>query len=160
MQIYNHTSQKIKHQKDMNNLKKAEKPTESLHTKSEPEKGATKFRSSINYIVKKEEQEEKSSMEPSQTVPDMTLSLQELVQRFTRGQSVATFTPVYYGEDEEFADVSRMDPIERIEYARFIREKIAETKTSLAEQTRAVGREPEKSDGENFVEEKMEENGL
>jgi hypothetical protein len=99
-------------------------------------------------------------MEPSQTVPDMTLSLQELVQRYTRGQSVATFTPVYYGEDEEFADVSRMDPIERIEYARYIREKIAETQTSLAEHTRAEGREPQMSDGQNFVEENIEENGL
>jgi len=137
-----------------------EKSTESQITKNEPEKGATKFRSSINYQEKLEEQEVKSSMEPSQTVPDMTLSLQELVERYTRGQSVATFTPVYYGEDEEFADVSRMDPVERIEYARFIREKIAETRTSLAEHTRAEGREPQTSDGQNFVEEKLEENGL
>jgi hypothetical protein len=128
--------------------------------KNAPEKGAIKFRSAFTYIVKPEEQEEKSSMEPSQTVPDMTLSLQELVERYTRGQSVATFTPVYYGEDEEFADVSRMDPIERIEYARFIREKIAETRTSLAEHTRAEGREPQTSDSQNFVEEKVEENGL
>jgi hypothetical protein len=137
-----------------------EKFTELQIIKNEPEKGATKFRSSINYQEKLEEQEVKSSMEPSQTVPDMTLSLQELVERYTRGQSVATFTPVYYGEDEEFADVSRMDPVERIEYARFIREKIAETRTSLAEHTRAEGREPQTSDGQNFVEEKLEENGL
>jgi hypothetical protein len=99
-------------------------------------------------------------MEPSQTVPDMTLSLQELVERYTRGQSVATFTPVYYGEDEEFADVSRMDPIERIEYARFIREKISETRTSLAEHIRAEGREPQMSESQNFVEEKQEQDGL
>ncbi len=122
------------------------------------EQDAIKFRSAFTYQEKLEEQEEKSSMEPSQTVPDMTLSLQELVERYTRGQSVATFTPVYYGEDEEFADVSRMDPIERIEYARYIREKIAETQTSLAEHTRAAGREPQMSDGQNFVEEKSEEN--
>jgi hypothetical protein len=116
------------------------------------EKDAIKFRSAFTYQEKLEEQEEKSSMEPSQTVPDMTLSLQELVERYTRGQSVATFTPVYYGEDEEFADVSRMDPIERIEYARYIREKIAETQTSLAEHTRAEGREPQMSDGQNSEE--------
>ncbi len=90
----------------------------------------------------------------------MTLSLQELVQRYTRGQSVATFTPVYYGEDEEFADVSRMDPMERIEYARYIREKIGEHRTSLAEQQRAEGRKPQTSDGQNFVEEKLEQNAL
>jgi hypothetical protein len=53
-----------------------------------------------------------------------------------------------------------MDPIERIEYARFIRQKISDTQTSLAEQTRAEGREPQMSDGQNFVEEKAEENGL
>lgn len=99
-------------------------------------------------------------MSPSQTVPDMTLSLQELVQRYTRGQSVATFTPVYYGEDEEFADVSRMDPMERIEYARYIRQKIGEHRTSLAEQQRAEGREPQTSDGQNFVEEKLEQNAI
>lgn len=92
----------------------------------------------------------------------MTLSLQELVQRYTRGQSVATFTPVYYGEDEEFADVSRMDPMERIEYARFIREKISQHRTSLAEQQRADegGRKPQTSVSQNFAEEKSEENGL
>lgn len=124
------------------------------------EQDAIKFRSAFTYQEKLEEQEVKSSMEPSQTVPDMTLSLQELVERYTRGQSVATFTPVYYGEDEEFADVSRMDPIERIEYARYIREKIAETQTSLAEHTRAEGREPQMSDGQNFVEEKLEQDAI
>jgi hypothetical protein len=53
-----------------------------------------------------------------------------------------------------------MDPIERIEYARFIREKIAETQTSLAEHTRAEGREPQMSDGQNFEEDKTEQNGI
>lgn len=93
-------------------------------------------------------------MEPSQTVPDMTLSLQELVERYTRGQSVATFTPVYYGEDEEFADVSRMDPIERIEYARYIREQISTARHSLAEQQAADegGAKPQTSGGQNSQE--------
>ncbi len=94
-------------------------------------------------------------MEPSQTVPDMTLSLQELVERYTRGQSVATFTPVYYGEEEEFADVSRMDPIERIEYARYIREQISTARHSLAEQQAADegGAEPQKSGGQTSIDE-------
>jgi len=39
-------------------------------------------------------------------------------------------------------------------------EKIAETKNSLAEHTRAEGREPQMSDGQNFVEEKIEENAI
>jgi len=120
----------------------------------EPKKGETKFRTPFTYNNKKTEQEIKSFLSPSQTVPDMTLSLQELVQRYTRGQSVATFTPVYYGEDEEFADVSRMDPMERIEYARYIRQKIGEHRTTLAEQQRADegGRKPQTSDGKNSEE--------
>lgn len=128
--------------------------TESQPTQNEPKRVATKFRSPFTYITKKTEQEIKSFLSPSQTVPDMTLSLQELVQRYTRGQSVATFTPVYYGEDEEFADVSRMDPMERIEYARYIRQKIGEHRTSLAEQQRADegGRKPQTSDGQNSQE--------
>jgi hypothetical protein len=139
----------------MNNLKKAEKQTELSLTQNEPEKGVIKFRSAFTYIEKQTEQEEKSSMEPSQTVPDMTLSLQELVQRYTRGQSVATFTPVYYGEDEEFADVSRMDPIERIEYARYIREQISTARHSLAEHQAADegGAEPQTSGGQTSTDE-------
>jgi hypothetical protein len=139
----------------MNNLKKAEKQTELSLTQKEPEKGEIKFRSAFSYIEKQSEQEEKSSMEPSQTVPDMTLSLQELVERYTRGQSVATFTPVYYGEDEEFADVSRMDPIERIEYARYIREQISTARHSLAEHQAADegGAEPQMSGGQTSTDE-------
>lgn len=128
--------------------------TELQPTQNEPKRVVTKFRSPFTYITKKTEQEIKSFLSPSQTVPDMTLSLQELVQRYTRGQSVATFTPVYYGEDEEFADVSRMDPMERIEYARYIRQKIGEHRNSLAEQQRADegGRKPQTSDGQNSQE--------
>ena len=128
--------------------------------KNEPEKGVIKFRSSFSYQEKTEEQEEKSSMEPSQTVPDMTLSLSELVQRYTRGQSVATFTPVYYGEEEEFADVSRMDPIERIEYARFIREKISDTRHSLAEHQAGDegAAEPQMSGGQENIEQTTPQN--
>jgi hypothetical protein len=144
----------------MSNKKNQELYTELQPTTNEPNKVGTKFRTPFTYKNQKTEQEIKSFLSPSQTVPDMTLSLQELVQRYTRGQSVATFTPVYYGEDEEFADVSRMDPMERIEYARYIREKINEHRTSLAEQTRAAGREPKTSDSQNFVEENVEQNAL
>ncbi len=124
--------------------------TELPFTQKESQKDGIKFRSAFTYITKRTEQEIKSTLTPSQTVPDMTLSLQELVQRYTRGQSVATFTPVYYGEDEEFADVSRMDPLERLEYARYIREKISETRNSLAEQQFAssAANRPQMSDSQ------------
>lgn len=61
----------------------------------------------------------------------MTMSLQEILQRYTRGGQVATFTPIYQGEDDEFLDVERMDPIERIEYARQLKTHIEEAKANL-----------------------------
>jgi len=47
---------------------------------------------------------------PSLTVPGMTLSLRDLVQRYTRGESVPTFTPQFHGDDELISqDLERMD---------------------------------------------------
>jgi len=47
---------------------------------------------------------------PSLTVPGMTLSLRDLVQRYTRGESVPTFTPQFHGDDELMPQhLERMD---------------------------------------------------
>lgn len=37
---------------------------------------------------------------PSMTVPGMSMSMRELVQRFTRGEAVPTFTPQFHGDDQ------------------------------------------------------------
>lgn len=55
---------------------------------------------------------------PSLTIPDQAMSLEELIARHTRGQSVVQLQPVYLGEDEDTPDVTRMDKIEQIEYGR------------------------------------------
>lgn len=63
---------------------------------------------------------------PSLTVPNQTLSLKELLNRFTRGQEIPTLEPSFHGEDEQFFDqVSRMDKIEKLEFASQIRGHIA-----------------------------------
>lgn len=47
---------------------------------------------------------------PSQTVPGMTMSLRQLVERYTRGEPVPAFTPVFVGDDDVIPDnLERMD---------------------------------------------------
>lgn len=75
---------------------------------------------------------------PSMTVPEMTMSLKEILSRYTRGGEVATFTPVYQDNDEfdENPDFSKMDATEKLQYARQIKEAIVEhQKRAYAKQT-------------------------
>lgn len=70
----------------------------------------------------------------SKTIPEMTLSLRELLERYTRGQNIEIFHPTYLGEDDEMPDMSvigRMTPQERLDLAREIREKIEDYRTSV-----------------------------
>lgn len=60
-----------------------------------------------------------TNAKPSLTVPGQTLSLKELLARYTRGQSVETFTPIY--DDGYYPETDRMDKIEKIELARSLR---------------------------------------
>lgn len=62
---------------------------------------------------------------PSLTVPGQTLSLQQLLDRYVRGENVKVFTPVYLGEDSDIpSDLERLDPFERMDMAREIRTAI------------------------------------
>ena len=80
----------------------------------------------------------------SKTKPDQTMSLQELINRFTRGGEVATLTPVYAG-DADFPDIDRMDPMERLDYARQIEQEIEHEKAKIARnQARAAKRKKDK----------------
>lgn len=61
----------------------------------------------------------------SLTVPGMTLSLFDLVARYTRGGYVSTFTPQYTGEDTLVPDtLERMTEQERIDAARVLKDSI------------------------------------
>lgn len=75
--------------------------------------------------------------QPSLTVPHHTMSLKELVDRFTRGDSINVLDPDYAIEDEEYdeldlIDVSRLDEIEKLEFAKDLKNAIADEKAALA----------------------------
>lgn len=53
---------------------------------------------------------------PSMTIPDQTMSIKDIMARFTRGLPIeGGKTPIYYGEDNDFPDMSRLDISERQE---------------------------------------------
>lgn len=55
----------------------------------------------------------------SETVPDMTLSLEEIVARYSRGMPVigsGMKTPMFDGDDDFFPEMASMDLAEREEY--------------------------------------------
>lgn len=69
---------------------------------------------SLTYSPDEEHVCEATNTEPSLTVPDMAMSVEEIMQRFTRGQTVTEFEPMYY--DEEIPDIDAMDLAELHEY--------------------------------------------
>lgn len=47
---------------------------------------------------------------PSLTVPDQTMSVQQIVSRYQRGLPISgQKVPVYYGDDENYVDLDKMD---------------------------------------------------
>lgn len=66
--------------------------------------------------------------QPSQTRPEMTLSLKTLLERYTRGGHVATFSPVYTGSGEfdDNPEFEKMDALEKLQMAKSIKDSIKE----------------------------------
>jgi|LakMenEpi03Aug12_release.lakeMendotaPanAssembly.Ray.scaffolds.fasta_scaffold71554_4 hypothetical protein len=63
--------------------------------------------------------------EPSQTVPDQSLGLRELLVRYAKGLPLeGTKTPIFEGEDGSEIDVDKLDLAEREELANQAREEL------------------------------------
>lgn len=62
--------------------------------------------------------------QPSLTVPGMTMSLEELLRRYVRGENVQTFQAVYAGE-EDIPDFNAMSETDKIDMANDLAEFIA-----------------------------------
>lgn len=61
---------------------------------------------------------------PSMTIPDQTLSMKDLVDKYIRGEHVEVFQGTY--SDEDFSEFDTMDKMEKLEYARQVGEVIQE----------------------------------
>jgi len=91
-----------------------------------------------NYLKESNRRHEIYSL-PSMTVPGMVPSLQELVQKYVRGENVAQFNPVYDDSDVFPMGWEGMDEMERIDFAE-------QLKISLKAEQQKMGRSaPEKT---------------
>ena len=55
--------------------------------------------------------------QPSMTIPDQSMSIREIMDRYARGLPIVSAgVPIYEGEEGEFADLSKMDLADREKY--------------------------------------------
>jgi len=74
--------------------------------------------------------------EPSLTIPDQTLSIKQILERYASGQSLEGKTP-YYDESESeeyYSDPRFMDLADREELSEIYKEQISEIKRKNAKQ--------------------------
>jgi len=67
---------------------------------------------------------------PSLTVPGMTMSLEELLRRYVRGENVQTFQAQYAGE-EDIPDFNGMSEMDKIDMAKDLKQFVAEQQFKL-----------------------------
>jgi len=72
---------------------------------------------------------------PSETVPDQTLSMREILHRYSRGLPLDVKTPIWDDSDEEnfMPDPRRLDLAERQEFAEYAKAELDEVKAKIAE---------------------------
>lgn len=85
--------------------------------------------------------------DPSLTVPNQTMPLRELLERFTRGEAVALITPNYTGE-EETLDLERLDEMDKLDLMREVTEGIKETQTRIDRRKKEKAKKLEESEEE------------
>lgn len=74
---------------------------------------------------------------PSLTVPDQTMSIKTILDRFSKGLPIdGPNVPVYHGEEDFIPDWERLDLSERADLRESVAERIREIQNELAEKTR------------------------
>lgn len=64
---------------------------------------------------------------PSNTIPDQTMSLREILDRYARGIPPNGKEPIYHGDDEFVPDLKRMDLAEIQELKELVGEAVEQT---------------------------------
>jgi trans-2-enoyl-CoA reductase len=81
---------------------------------------------------------------PSETVPDMAMPLKELIDRYSRGQPVELYQPLYDDDlPEEFAglDLAKMTKLDILELRNDIRNNIRTLQDAIQEQQAETARQ-------------------
>lgn len=85
-----------------------------------------------NIFNAKEFNDDEVNNEPSQTIPEQSMSVRELLQRYASGLPLASGKePIYEGEDGDGVDPRRLDLAERQELEIEARRELAEIEERL-----------------------------
>ena len=95
--------------------------------KSNLKKYIMRVKNSLNYDYTLE-QDEVNTL-PSMTIPDQTMSIRTIVDRYTRGLPVTGFTPIYDGEEYFMPDPKTLDLVDRQEMAEQIKQEVESLKS-------------------------------
>lgn len=90
-----------------------------------------KIRTPYNYTGPQKEVNDR----PSETVPDQSMSLQEILQRYSQGLPLTADgrIPVWHGEDNDLPDWNSLDLAEREELLHLARERRKEAEKAYAD---------------------------
>lgn len=75
----------------------------------------------------------------SETIPDQTVPLAELLEKYSRGGEVVTFNPVFAEDDDELlsgVDIEKLRPMERLELAEQLGRSIVEERARITNKKR------------------------
>jgi len=95
-----------------------------------------KVKNSLNYDYK-EQQGEVNTL-PSMTIPDQTMSIRTIVDRYTRGLPITGFTPIYEGEDFYMPDPKTLDLVDRAELLESAKQEVESLKSRQWKETQDV----------------------
>lgn len=90
----------------------------------------TRIKTHLTYTAE-DRQREKNSL-PSKTIPDQTMSVQEIMDRFARGLPLdGAKVALYHEEGEDVPDLERMDLSEKHELLEAARREVQEQRNKL-----------------------------
>ena len=95
-----------------------------------------KVKNSLNY----EHTEQKGEVNtlPSMTIPDQTMSIRTIVDRYAKGLPVTTFKPIYEGEDFYMPDPKTLDLVDRAELLENVKQEVESLKSRQWKETQDV----------------------
>lgn len=114
-----------------------------------------KIKNFMNY--EEFEKDHEKDFEPSQTIPDQTMSIRELVRRYASGLPLGgSREPIYEGEEGDGIDPRRLDLAERQEIEIAARQELAEIESRLKSTTITTEHKLSKKDIEDIQSQDVE----
>lgn len=95
-----------------------------------------KVKNSLNYEYK--DQLGEVNTLPSMTIPDQTMSIRTIVDRYAKGLPVTAFTPIYEGEDFYMPDPKTLDLVDRAELLESAKQEVESLKSRQWKETQDV----------------------